>query len=448
MRALSSFAALRLLLADYRRTWHVTGPAGRLFLAGGLLYVIRAIGFTVAFPLFAKARGFSPGEIGLLVAASAFSLFVFGVPVTWLGGRGHSRRILTLGPLVAAAGLVVIVLAPDGATFLPRLGALLAGTGGASFWVLGDPLLAETTPATERAHVFALKFFALTIGTSLGGGLGGWIPGLLNATPWFEKEAALTATLLVFAAIDLACAAVFSRIPPYEPKHVRRRSAPTVGSDRRRAFNWIPWAVMIALAVPELGMALGHNSIRPFLSLFFTEQYAMSEATTGTTLAALALIGGFGALVTPRIAHGLGNVGAITLLRCVGAAAVDPLVLRTRATASVAPDARLLRDHGRHRSDLHHRSDGPPAGRPAHLVQRYLRDGLEPLLVVCLLPQRCPPGSQRRRLRGRLLRRRRGLRLFRPLDGDGLRSPADPHGPLSHLPSRRKRARRGPDTRS
>ena len=321
MRSTSLAAAIGALFADYRRTWHVTGPAGRLFLSGGLLYVIRAIAFTVAFPLFAKARGFSPGEIGLLVAASSFALFVFGIPVTWLGGRGQARRILTLGPIVAAAGLVILVFAPHGSMALPLLGALLAGVGGTSFWVLGDPLLAETTPATERAHVYALKFFVLTIGSALGGGLGGWIPGLLNATPWFDREAALAATLLVLAALDLSCAAVFSRIPPYEaPRAVR---PPSVVAHRRRgSHNWVPWAVMILLAAPELGMALGHNSIRPFLSLFFTERYGMSEAATGTTLATLALIGGVGALITPRVAHRLGNVGAISLLRCIGAATV------------------------------------------------------------------------------------------------------------------------------
>ena len=72
---------------------------------------------------------------------------------------------------------------------------------------------------------------------------------------------------------------------------------------------------MIALSVPEAGMAIGHNSIRPFLSLFFSDVFQLSAATTGTAIAIMALAGGAGALVTPRIAARLGNIRAIAALR-------------------------------------------------------------------------------------------------------------------------------------
>lgn len=79
---------------------------------------------------------------------------------------------------------------------------------------------------------------------------------------------------------------------------------------------------MFALAVPELGMALGHNSIRPFLSLFFTEEHNLSASTTGTFLAILGLLGGIGALGTPSLARRIGNIPAIAVMRVTAAVSI------------------------------------------------------------------------------------------------------------------------------
>jgi hypothetical protein len=115
------------VLGSYRDTWRATGPAGRRFLAGGMLYAVRLLTFTVAFPLFAKSRGFDSGEIGWLIGGHALSLFVFGVPVTFFGGRGHTRLLLMAGPLVGALGQAVILTAPDRAFALTFVGCLLSG---------------------------------------------------------------------------------------------------------------------------------------------------------------------------------------------------------------------------------------------------------------------------------------------------------------------------------
>jgi predicted MFS family arabinose efflux permease len=321
MPAAASRSGVLRFAADYHRTWKATGDAGRFFLLGGLLYLLRSQAFAVAFPLYAKEQNYSQGEIGLFLAAFQFALFVLGVPFTYLGGRGHTRKVLAVTPLFAAAGLVLILLAPDGSRLLVALGALLAGATGASFWVLGDPLLAHTTPAGERANVYALKFFMLTLAVAFGSGLGGWIPGFFEGLIGFSAVRALTITLIAFMVFDAIQMALYLRIPPYEDAPVRHRKP--LGAPRSRAPRaWMPWAVMLAFAVPEIGMALGHNSIRPFLSLFFKNEHGFSPSSTGTTIAVLGLVSGIGALAAPRIAARVGNVRAIALYRVSGAAMI------------------------------------------------------------------------------------------------------------------------------
>lgn len=304
-------------IGEYRRSLRATGPAGRRFLLGAAVYLIRALGYSVAFPLFAKERGYSPSEIGVFIAASQFSLFLLGIPITVLGGRGHARRLLAIGPAIAAVGVVGLMFAPEGAVLPMVLFALLAGADGASFWVLGDPLLVATTPIAERTHVFALKFFLLTFGIVLGGGLGGWIPGGLELAG-ASKVDALLATMAFFALCDGLQTLVFASIPAYEVHHSPDATNPVTRPGRKG----LPWGLMFALAVPEIGMALGHNGVRPFLSLFFSEAQDLSASTTGTVLAALGVVAGVGALFAPRIAVRLGSLPAIAILRAGGGLAL------------------------------------------------------------------------------------------------------------------------------
>ena len=59
------------------------------------------------FPLYAKAKGFDSGQIGLLLGAVAFSLFIFGIPITRLGASGYSRAPAHLVPSLVPPELLL-----------------------------------------------------------------------------------------------------------------------------------------------------------------------------------------------------------------------------------------------------------------------------------------------------------------------------------------------------
>ena len=166
------------LIASYRLTWREANR-GQWFLIAGFLFAARILAFNVAFPLYAKAKGFDSSQIGLLLAAVAISLFIFGLPITRFGAGHRARRTLIAGPLIAAVGILVIIASP-GDAFAPAVaGCLLAGMASNVFWVLGDPILAGVVPPEHRPRVFALKFSILTAGFAVGGLLGGWVAAVL-----------------------------------------------------------------------------------------------------------------------------------------------------------------------------------------------------------------------------------------------------------------------------
>ncbi len=309
------------MLSDYRDTWRATGPAGRRFLTGGTLYAIRILMFAVVFPLFASERGYDSRQIGWLVGAASLSLFIFGVPITKLGSQGHARSLLVAGTLFSAAGQGVLLAATGSSFALSFLGALLSGMVSATFWILGDPLLAATTPSHRRAHVFALKFSLVTAGFAVGGGLGGWIPAALTSGTGLARSQALAMTMLAVAALDVAQALVYATIPDMHHRRQARPSSPAqIG--RRFAVDRRIWAILFLLATPEIGMALGHNSIRPFLALYFEDRHGLSPGAIGTTMFALALAGGIGALFVPGASTRMGNLRTIGLFRSIGAAMI------------------------------------------------------------------------------------------------------------------------------
>jgi predicted MFS family arabinose efflux permease len=131
----------------------------------------------------------------------------------------------------------------------------------------------------------------------------------------------LAGTLVVGAIIDIAQCVIYSAIA----KDVMPR-ARAVASGVARGLRQHPpkkvWLLLILLAMPEAGMATGHNSIRPFLTLFFEEEQGLSAGLIGTVMAVFALGGGVGSLFLPSIAKRIGNLNTVRIFRSIAASAV------------------------------------------------------------------------------------------------------------------------------
>ena len=312
----------RSLLSAYEEAWRNAGSAGRLFLFTGFFFAVRTLIFIVAFPLYISSLGYSPSQVGLLVASTTISLFLFGVPIMRMAARGLNLRLLRIGPLISAIAMIIILTAAPRGFWLAVPGCLIAGMSGNVFWVLGDPLLAASAQERYRPQIFALKFALLTIGFGLGGGFGGWIPAAAAAAGASESRS-LAAALVAVLFLDLLQAALYRRIPLVTPAKLAPPPRADATPDTVERFSGAAMiAMFILLLIPEMGMATGFNAIRPFLSLYFRETFDISTGTTGTLIGLMQLMGGFFALLIPSVALRLGNVRAMALLRSAGAMAI------------------------------------------------------------------------------------------------------------------------------
>lgn len=280
---------------------------------------MRVLVFNVAFPLFAKERGFDASQTGLMLAAMAISLFLFGGPLTILNARGHNRSVLLVGPAIAAFGIALVLIAPADLFVLGLLGCLLAGMASNVFWVMGDPLLASATPPRLRPQVFAIKFALLTAGFAAGGLIGGWVPQILSILG-ASNTGMYAGALMVVIVLDLSQAVCYRQIPA---ESVTRGNAKSSVHDRPPRFTGRAfWVIMLLMLVPEMGMATGYNSVRPYMSLFFDEKFGLSAGATGTAVSIMQLAGGLGALLIPSLALRIGAAPTMAALRMLGGAMI------------------------------------------------------------------------------------------------------------------------------
>jgi predicted MFS family arabinose efflux permease len=232
------------------------------------------------------------------VGAAAFGIVLGAIPAATIA-RGRSRRTVILsGGVVAAAGLVGLVLFD---AFVPLLlSATLFGAGGLVASSSGAALLADATIASSRSSRFgqqiALGTMAAFFASALAGVLAAPVASFLGA----EAGDAIVLRVLVGGGGIIAAA---SAIPVLLIKSVPVAGA---GLDAPRMYR-----LLARFLAVEFVFGLGAGSFLPFANLFFAERFGMPFATLGIVLGAIAASGSVGALVHGLIARRYGAVPSV-----------------------------------------------------------------------------------------------------------------------------------------
>lgn len=121
--------------------------------------------------LFTSRRGFSPAEVGLVLAAQSFTLLAGSLAGGFWADRKGRRPVMVVGLLLRAAGLFGLGLALTPAT--AALAAGVAGLGGGAYGPSAKAGIAAQAVEEIRPTAFAARGIAASIGTSLGPVAGG-----------------------------------------------------------------------------------------------------------------------------------------------------------------------------------------------------------------------------------------------------------------------------------
>ena len=208
------------------------------------IVLVDLLGFSLVMPLlapFAKEYGFSPTQIGLLLAAYPMAQFVAGPILGRLSDRYGRRPVLAASQFGTAISFVILGLSSNFTVMM--LARLLDGASGGNILV-AQAYVADVTRPEERSRGYGLIGMAFGVGFVLGPLLGMALVELPVPAEW-----RLRVPFLVAAGFStVAWVLVLLRLPESLPADARARQAARVVSRR---------GVVDAIVLPGVGRMIG-----------------------------------------------------------------------------------------------------------------------------------------------------------------------------------------------
>ena len=253
------------------------------------IVLVDLLGFSIVMPLlapFAREYGFSPAEIGWLLAAYPLAQLMAAPILGRLSDRYGRRPVLAVSQFGTALSFLILGLSSNFTIML--LARLLDGASGGNILV-AQAYVADVTKPEERSKGYGLIGMAFGLGFVLGPLLSLTLVELPVPAEW-----RLRLPFLVAAGFStLAWVLVVLRLPESLPADVRARQSARVVSRR---------GLVDALRLPGVGrmIALGTLTILAFAALEATLSLYLGERQgwrPGGVLAGFTFLGFITALV-------------------------------------------------------------------------------------------------------------------------------------------------------
>ncbi len=291
-----------------------------------LIYVARALrgfgdGFAViVLPAYLIALGYSPVTVGFVATIALLGSAATTLGVGFLGRRHDLRNLLLMGALLMAAtgaalagfeALAVILLVVFVGTMNPS-----AGDTGLMI-PLEHAALAEGVSHAKRTETFARYSLVGAMATAAGS-LAAALPDAL-VLRGLDPLSSLKAMFVLYAALGLASAVIYSRIPP-----MRSAEAPpptALGASR---------GIVIKLAALfSLDAFAGGFVVQSLLALWLFETYDLSLAAASLFFFWAGVFTAFSFLVSARLSRRIGLINTMVFTHipsnlCLIAAAFAP----------------------------------------------------------------------------------------------------------------------------
>jgi MFS family permease len=264
--------------------------------ADGLVSVVLAAHLT--------ALGLSAGEIGAVATATLLGSAALTLAVGLGAGRVPPRRVLLAAcALMAATGLGFAGLSSFAALLvLAFVGTLNPSSGDVSVflpteqaWLAGSVAAERRTALFARYNLLGALFGAL-------GALASGVPEWVSVRLGVGAGAALRACFLAYAALALAQALLYLRLPgaaPPPPGPQAARRAPLVRSRR---------VVLELTALFGLDSFGGGFVVQSLLALWLLRRFELSLAEAGTFFFATGLASAVSQMASPWLAARIGLV--------------------------------------------------------------------------------------------------------------------------------------------
>ncbi len=166
------------MLNNYLTHYRALQRNARLFLLSNITFNIGTSALLVSYTIFLIDAGFNTDFQSLLLALGLVGAGLGLIPALLIANRYSARRLLLLSNIIGGAAWALQLLWPNAAMLIVT--AFFVGSTASIYIVLTPPLLAATSSAAERDHLFSLNATLGLLTGVVGTLLGGVLPDLLK----------------------------------------------------------------------------------------------------------------------------------------------------------------------------------------------------------------------------------------------------------------------------
>jgi MFS family permease len=287
---------------NLRATLRSFSRPARLFLLATIINGIIFSGWQLFFNFFILSRGFDKNYLGLVNSAPSAAAFFLALPFGVLSDRIGKRNAMFLGLLLATLCQAGTVLFTHPMLILAM--SFLGGAGNSLYFVSQSPFMVKASTPQNRTLLFSLNFGLITLSGAVGNLFAGQLPGafgrILNVAA--DSTTAYQGVLLV--SVVLGSLALIPIFLIHEPTAQVEKAAPT---PRRPIMQILLQPLLLKIILPNLLIGLGAAILMPYMNLFFSERFNISDQNLGVMFSLSSLLTGIGSIAGPPLALRLGG---------------------------------------------------------------------------------------------------------------------------------------------
>lgn len=293
---------LRSFVAQLRQIKTFPRPA-KWFLLAVIVDGIVYSGWSLFFNFYMVERGFGRDFIGLVNSVTSLAILVVGLPLGRLSDRIGQKRAMVLGVGISMIAMTVQVTVVQPVWIL--VASFISGAAGGLYFLSQAPFMMKVSKGDNRTLLFSLSFGFVTLAGAVGSLFAGQLPGFFGTVLGVAASSASAYQAVLLASIFLS---VFTLIPlllikeprSQQPEESVQVKGPSINAILRKPMT-------LKLALPNVLIGTGAALLIPYLNLFFSDRFQISDAFLGVLFSVSALLTGVGSVLAPRLEAGLGS---------------------------------------------------------------------------------------------------------------------------------------------
>lgn len=303
--------------------------SAKLYISSIVLYGIFIAGWQLFFNFYILARGFDLSFLGIANSLTPAAMLIGGIPMGLLSDKLGRKRALLIGQAMLAVSAFIATMATQGWVILLFLFTM--GLGEAIIVVSEAPMLVKLSTRETQGLLFSMNYGLATIAGMLGSYLGGLLPLWMNRLLEIPLETAASyqGVLLVSAFFNLLSfiPLLMLKIPEdaeETPTAAAAELAPAPAvkiKNKEKLQSILRKPVAWKLILPNLGFGIGAALFIPYINIFLSDKFAISDQVLGTIYSFGSLTTGLGMLLSSTLSERVGSrIRAILLVQTISIA--------------------------------------------------------------------------------------------------------------------------------